>query len=335
MKRILEVVQPGAVLAILLWAGASAAYGQPPPPPTVQPAALTFWQPAPDYLYDCAINNRGEVIGTFVDVEPARSSRRGFLLKNSALEPFSVPGFRHTVLTGINDRGDIAGYVYERGGDIETGFIVRDGVTTFLPPVPPPSGAQPLSGYATGDINNRGAVVGSARFIMNNKLITLGWIHQDGAYTIVRYGTNELTGLTGINDRGEAAGFTAATDGNGSFQPIIYHQGQFSILPPPAPPASPNFFDPGYGATAINDRGEVLVTAPRVGVTPTGGNTRSFLYRPGKPYADLTPAGSFENLARSINDHGQICGIWLTSLAYDLITGNNVWRSIGFVRPAP
>lgn len=318
------------VLTALLVAGTPSATGQIPDPPTVQPATLTFWEPAPNYITDCAINNRGDVIGTVLERSPATSTFRGFLLKASALEPISVPGYRHTLLTGINDRGDMAGYAFERGGEVETGFIVRDGVTTFLPPVPPPPGAQAFPGYATGDINNRGVVVGRVRFIINGTLTTMGWIYENGNYTLVRYGQNQVTGLTGINEKGETAGFTSIRDGFDSFlEPIIYHQGQFAFLPAPAPPRP--FSDPGYGATAINDRGEVLVTRPNQSFLP---GERSYLYRPGKAYVDLTPVGSFQNAARSINDRGQICGVWVTTNVQD-INGDFVERVIGYVRPAP
>lgn len=321
----------GMVLTALLVAGTPSATGQIPEPPAVQPATLTFWEPEPNYITDCAINNRGQVIGTVLERSLTISRYKGFLLKESALEPFSVPGYRHTLLTGINDRGDMAGYAFESGGEVETGFIVRDGVTTFLPPVPPPPGAQVFPGYATGDINNRGVVVGRVRFIINGRLTTLGWIYENGNYTLVRYGQNEVTGLTGINEKGEMAGFTSIRDGlfDSFFEPIIYHQGQFAFLPAPVPPRSSS--DPGYVATAINDRGEVLVTRPNQSFLP---GERSYLYRPGKPYVDLTPVGSFQNAARSINDRGQICGVWVTTNVQD-INGDFVVRAIGYVRPAP
>jgi hypothetical protein len=321
-------------LTALLLVATPSAFGQIPPPPTVQPATLTFWEPAPSDITDCSINNRGQVIGTFLARRQGVSNLTGFLLKESALQPFSVPGYRHTSLTGINDRGDMAGYAYERFSDGAVGFIVRDGVTTFLPPIPPPPGAEVFPGYVTGGINNRGVVVGSARFIIDNKLTTLGWIYENGNYTLVRHGQNQVTGLTGINASGDASGYTSVTDGGSSYQPIVYRQGQFSILPAPAPPPSPFITDIGYRATAINSRGEVLVTRPPLGITPTGQSERSYLYRPGRPYVDLTPVGSFENAALSINDQSQICGVSLTAYAQD-IHGDFIWRAIGFVRPAP
>lgn len=286
--------------------------------PKVQPATLTFWEPPPLYVYDCAINNRGAVVGTLIN-EQFRS--RGFRVLEDRLEHIQIPGYEFTWITGINDRGDIAGYVDNPGPNTpEVGFVMRDGVTTFLPPVPAPDGGTLWpSGYTTGDINNQGTIVGQIRFVVNNRLITFGWIYSGGSYTLVRNGNDEATGLLGLNDRGEAVGYRS--DGFATYRPLLYRQGQFEEVPLP-----PNglFVGDNFGAVSINDRGDILLVQPRMVL----GGYRSFLYRDGK-HIEMTPVGSVENFARSINDRGDVCGVWATAGT----AGTSIERSIGFVRP--
>lgn len=94
------------------------------------------------------LNNRGEIVGSHVD----GTGTHGFRYRDGVVETIDVPGSTITVVSGINDIGEIVGW-YEAAGMSVRGFIEQDGefATLAFP------GALETRAV---DINNRGDIVG-------------------------------------------------------------------------------------------------------------------------------------------------------------------------------
>lgn len=95
------------------------------------------------------INDKGDVVGTYVDVN---GSRHGFLLSKGTYTTLDVPGAIQTVAEGINNAGEIVG----EWNDAESnrhGFVFRKGIYT---PVDVPE----ATATAAFSINSHGQIVG-------------------------------------------------------------------------------------------------------------------------------------------------------------------------------
>jgi probable HAF family extracellular repeat protein len=108
------------------------------------------------------VNRRGDVL---VELDDARGDSKGGLLLRGGrrLEIPALGGFPpptqggRLVLTGLDDRGEVAGYGYTKRGAGRRSFIWRAGATTLLPTkdgVGPPWGA-PVQ------LNERGELIGT------------------------------------------------------------------------------------------------------------------------------------------------------------------------------
>lgn len=93
-----------------------------------------------------AVNNAGEVGGTFFDPDTFRS----FLLKNGAFTDFDVPGQGNTLLEGLNTRGDSVG-AFDDINLIQHGFVLSNGIFNTVD-VPGGSNTFALGINATGKI---------------------------------------------------------------------------------------------------------------------------------------------------------------------------------------
>ena len=140
------------------------------------------------------INNFGVVCGYFFGVD----GFHGFLFSDGAYSQYDVPGSSETVLRGINDAGDLAGYYFAQG-NAQKGFTSVGGVVTTINI---PSGA----GVDAHQLNSANQVVGS--YADENSGVGYGFYStRRGAlkFPITVPGATS-TYLYGINDNGWMVG---------------------------------------------------------------------------------------------------------------------------------
>jgi uncharacterized protein (TIGR03437 family) len=246
---------------------------------------------------------------------------------------FDVPGARAVIATGINNRGQVAGW-FTDAGNTAHGFVRSpDGatVTTFDLPAPLP-GTLRVNG-----INNLGQIVGSFSDVKGFH----GFIREpDGELTFFEITTvASLPGLgadaTGINDLGEVVG-AASIPFYGGPGYLRHADGSFEVLRAAIGNVWP---------AAINNRGEIAGWLQNGG---SGGTQHGFLRSPNSDYTKVdlpgtttsthitamnhvgrfvgqlddlgfvaNPDGTFTLLPKrqvaGINDNGMIVGKWTPS----------------------
>jgi hypothetical protein len=141
--------------------------------------------------------------------------------------PIDLPGARHTYVSGINNHGDIAGS-FEDPGTSLYGFVTSNGVITTLSfPVVGPFGGVGYTPTTALDLNDSGAVVGSAGYIPASPF---GWRYANGAYsyTAGSGGDNVMAFATGVNNGGHVVGwvYTAFRFAPGVFRLYSYIDSQ-------------------------------------------------------------------------------------------------------------
>jgi hypothetical protein len=152
-------------------------------------------------LFD--VNDRGQMVGNFrpfpcSDSEPLHGFLRDERGRFSAIQ---IPGAAMVQALGINNRGQVVGSYVDAGGT--THGYVRDG--SRITAVDGPAGA---AGAVVFDINDNGQMVGVY-------LDQAGGLHafslRNGGYTTIDAPGATFTFPYGVNNRGQIAGFTAAT----------------------------------------------------------------------------------------------------------------------------
>ena len=179
------------------------------------------------------INNRGDVVGAFV--ESGRTfgyiaSSGGGFLRLEAL------GWEVTYASGVNDRQQVVGHAIN--SDWSSAFLFETGSYTMLD-VP---GAISVG---ANDINNKGQIVGG---FFDGEGRLNGYLYDRGVVTPLLFPGSEHTTLVAINDRGQIIGNYGGAAANGTF---LYSDGVFSEIAPPD--AALSFFISG-----INDSGRVV-----------------------------------------------------------------------------
>jgi len=214
--------------------------------------------PTHDATYGVSIDNRGQVL-----VYQTAGDGPHYFLYEPDLVHFravglngKVPGnplpFRLSKITGINDNGEIAGYVENIAGvrgvpamgapDDIAQPLVPAAYTALLCP------GKPF--YFTGGINDRGDIAGSCD---GGKT---GFVAKAGGAVTAFAGPNPrfiLNNGFGINDSGDIVGYSRM---NGSDTGFLYRDGQFSLFS-------------GLGILSINNRERIA------GVLPEGHNHSS------------------------------------------------------------
>jgi probable HAF family extracellular repeat protein len=145
--------------------------------------------------------------------------------------------------TGINDAGEIVGYVgtyafgqlhgvIDNGGTLTTFDVTPGGIT-----------------FAEG-VNKSGQVVGGYRDVNNNSDITHGFLYSNGVFTTLDDPSSSSSTIAyGINDAGQIVGLYYGP--NGTYYGFIDSNGTYTTL---NDPASAN----QTVAVGINDAGEVV-----------------------------------------------------------------------------
>jgi uncharacterized membrane protein len=146
------------------------------------------------------INNRGQIVGTYVDAQGLTRGgfTHGFLIDDDGVfTTIDVPGPSETEILGINDRGQMVGTFADASG-IARGFLLDDGVFTTIDA--PDAAAE----TALFDINNRGQMVGAYQ---DTEGTPHGVLVDKGIFTTIDPpGAFQATAID-INDRGQIVGF--------------------------------------------------------------------------------------------------------------------------------
>jgi uncharacterized protein (TIGR03437 family) len=194
---------------------------------------------------------------------------------------FDPPGSVFTVVSGINNNGQIVGRHQDASG---LHSFLRSG-PIFLNIEAP--GAN-TGGTAVNGINNLGQVVGS--FLAGTA--TQGFLLAADGKTFTTFNAGGETNPRSINDRGEIAGTTSPIDG-------FLRRADGSVTPIRVPDAS------ATRPSAINNNGEVAGTYVAGGV---GGIARGFLRRVDGAYTTIEVPGIEGAQVTGLNNVGQITG---------------------------
>lgn len=227
------------------------------------------------------INDSDTVVGQY----EVYQNTYGFVYSRGKFTQYLVPGSKNTVMSGINDAGDIVGTDTNTVGENTAayGFEMIPGkplVTVNYP------GSKDT--YATG-INNVGTIVGwyeldgaSDGFILS----------KDGYESIAVSGAFQTEPL-GINDSGEVVGTYVLFDN----EAFIYQDGTYTLETGPAG-ATYSLF------TGVNDKGEITGYY----LNQAQDQLLSFVYIDGTYYNVTLPGSTNFVVLGSINNNGDITG---------------------------
>ena len=182
----------------------------------MSPGLFTPWPPG--------FNNSGQIVGSFDDTR----GTHGFVDMDGSLTTFDVPGaVRITVVWGISDSGQIAGYFFD-GFGVAHGFLDTSGNFTSID-VPGARDSEALG------INNSGQIVGAFADAHG----THGFVNTGGSFTTIDVPGADITQALGINDSGQIVGF---------FQDATGHYG-FIATPVSEPPIATPVSEPPSSLT--------------------------------------------------------------------------------------
>lgn len=174
------------------------------------------------------INDLGEIVGNFAD----STGVHGFLYNGGKFTTINPPGSTFTVLSGINNRGQILGSSSSVPSP-EGNFLYEHGVFTPLN----------VPAFLFG-LNDRGQIVGQ---ICDNTGCH-GLLDTRGSIATLDVPGSTNTGATAINNPGQIVG--TYQDTTGLFHSFLDTRGVFT-----------NFDVPGSGFTlafGINDPGQIV-----------------------------------------------------------------------------
>ena len=248
--------------------------------------------------YPNAINNRGEIIGSYADA----SGNHGFTLLNGQFTTFDVPGALGTFGGAINELGEIVGAYLPQNGNAH-GFTF-DG-TTYSTIDFPGSDYTVLNG-----INNLGEIVGD--YANAGSAVLHGFSLKAGVFTTIDFPGSNLATYPVVNNFGVIAG--TYVDANSVSHGFVYNAGTFSAINFPGAPNT--------GVTGINDGGELAGYYCDITPCPifTPGPQRSFFTSVAGQFTTVnvpTTAGGIFNLNFALNNAGQLVA------AYEDSEGNS------------
>ena len=233
------------------------------------------------------------------------------LLQSAYAQTYSYASFDYpnaspsTFFTGINSRGDVAGYAFiaQKGGHQSTQAFVRLANGTFenLPGTTYSSLPEP---YGIGD---SGTVVG---FYDADAVIYTG--HTFELFTL---GARQ-TELTGISTNGLMVGNQFGTSVSYAFQ---LSAGKVQPLP--------MLYGQPVQANGINSSGTIAGTAP----TETGSSVTGFVLAAGGSYQTVAYPGAMYTYFTAINNAGVTAGYWVNgSAAQSFVYSNGDFTEVQF-----
>jgi hypothetical protein len=154
------------------------------------------------------VNNRGQVVGIYSDVDRQVPLRflRAYIYEDGRFTRIDAPDVSNTSLNDINDRGQSVGQAFDAADPRNTHYAFlreRDGTFTRLPDVP--GAAQTIH----IGLNNRGQTAATAAFLSaDGTFVTLrAYRYDDGERTRIAVPGAVSTFATAINDRGHIVGY--------------------------------------------------------------------------------------------------------------------------------
>jgi probable HAF family extracellular repeat protein len=231
-----------------------------------------------------ALNNQGEVVG---DAPIKDGNSHAFLWQNGKMADLgTLPGYASSVALGINDKGQVVGYLSTgsgfNGGDRHA-FLWENGHMALL--------GSPGS-IAVG-INNQSQVIGQSAAADGT---THGYVWQDGQTTDL--GTLpgfQFGRVSAINNKGQVLG-TVFRFSDAATHLFLWQYGEMTDLG--------TFKDYTAVPGAINDNGQVAGAAFSV---PDGSVAEALLWQNGT-FTDLGRIGGPYAYVSGINNSGQIAG---------------------------
>lgn len=208
---------------------------------------------APDGNYGTtafAINDAGQIVGSFSQGPGGYSQAHGFLYANGTYTTIDfqslAPGQEGgTALTGINNHGQIVGYFNTvlNFTAINDGFLYSDGnFTTIVSPALFVLGVNDAGEIVANDPNSSG-----------------GFLYYNGVYTAINVPGSTGTVPTAISNLGQIVGWY--WDTSGKMHGFLDTNGIFTTIDPP--------YAAGLSAPAgntqlwgINDAGDIVGTGP-------------------------------------------------------------------------
>jgi uncharacterized membrane protein len=154
------------------------------------------------------INNRGQVVGIYSDVDRQVPLRflRAYIYEKGRFTRVDAPGVSNTTLADINDRGQSIGQAFDLANPLNSHYAFlreRDGTFTRLPDVPGAGQTIHLG------LNNRGQTAATAAFLSaDGTFVTLrAFRYDDGEPTRIAVPGAVSTFATAINDHGHIVGY--------------------------------------------------------------------------------------------------------------------------------
>ncbi|MBB2922419.1 hypothetical protein [Cellulomonas cellasea] len=201
---------------------------------------ITPVAPEDTWAFVTAINERGDVVGTSSGLD---GTSRAFLrTREGVVTVLSAPGVKAGA-NGLNDRGQVVGYVFEDGVQVAVRWN-KDGSTTRLAPLAAGAGAL------ADDINDNGQVVGySYDASGNGRMHAVRWTRADRVESLDPVGTT-IAGAVDVNRYGRVVG-SLALDGS-SQQPFVRDSAGPTRVVPLSQPGNVEVL------TAVNDYGTAV-----------------------------------------------------------------------------
>ena len=224
-----------------------------------------------------AINDAGEVVGSYYAPNGAFPADNGFTDISGAISTVDVPGSSSTDITGVNASGMIVGYSFT--SDNTVAFVGQPGALTMI--------AVAGVDVRAAAINASGEVVGTAG--------ADSFTDINGVYSTVSITGAQATQAIGVTAAGVV--FGNETDAGGLNHGFLDTAGVFQTIDVPN----------SQGATSIagvNASGEI------VGVygAPSG-NTEGYA-DVGGTFTSIAPMGSSYTVVTGVNDAGTVVGYY-------------------------
>ncbi len=143
--------------------------------------------------YAAAINNSGEIVGSWSD----GGISQGFTLIDGTYISLNYPGATYTFVDDVNSQGDIVGIYISPDSNGNQGFLLSGGTYTSIE-VP---GALETQAIA---INDAGVIVGV--YFTSDPNLTQGFVLSGGVYTTLTIPGEPYTFLDDINNDGVVVG---------------------------------------------------------------------------------------------------------------------------------
>ena len=173
--------------------------------PVLFPTASNSSPPVNQLL---GVNDHRVAVGFYVNAAGNNRAYR-FNIRTRHFRRVKVPGSTGVVATGINNKGSIAGFFTDSGGNTH-GFFRRFTGRLFILNVPGASMTQPFG------VNKHGEVVGAYTVGSGSSAVSHGftWTRQHGFTTVNDPHGKNTTVINGVSKQGILVGFYTDSAGN-------------------------------------------------------------------------------------------------------------------------